>query len=75
MVVIGWWAFRLWGTEAAMLAADLARFDPNLLASLSLVTRQLHWTLLYRSTLFYGKYFSCWCRRRCCFGFQVSAIA
>jgi predicted membrane-bound mannosyltransferase len=38
IVLIGWWAYRLWGSRAALLAMTLACFEPNLVAHSSLVT-------------------------------------
>ena len=37
----GWWAFRLWGRAASLLALGLAVFEPNLIAHASLVTTDL----------------------------------
>jgi hypothetical protein len=59
VVVIGWWAFRLWGTKAAMLAATLACFDPNLVAHSSLVTTDIGTTLFIVLTIYFlWEYFS-----------------
>ena len=41
LVVVGWWAYRLWGRGGALLAMALAAFDPNLIAHSSLVTNDL----------------------------------
>ena len=38
VVLIGWWAYRLWGSRAALLAMTLACLEPNLVAHSSLVT-------------------------------------
>ena len=38
IVLIGWWAYRLWGSRAALLAMTLACLEPNLVAHSSLVT-------------------------------------
>ena len=38
IVLIGWWAYRLWGSWAALLAMTLACLEPNLVAHSSLVT-------------------------------------
>jgi 4-amino-4-deoxy-L-arabinose transferase-like glycosyltransferase len=38
LAVIGWWAYRLWGFGAALLAMSLACVEPNLVAHSSLVT-------------------------------------
>jgi hypothetical protein len=37
VVLIGWWAYRLWGPWSAVLATALAAFDPNLVAHSSIV--------------------------------------
>jgi 4-amino-4-deoxy-L-arabinose transferase-like glycosyltransferase len=41
----GWWAYRLWGNRAALLAMALASFEPNLIAHSSLVTTDIGVTL------------------------------
>jgi len=41
----GWWAYRLWGDSAALLAVALACVDPNLVAHSSLVTTDIGATL------------------------------
>jgi Dolichyl-phosphate-mannose-protein mannosyltransferase len=41
VALIGWWAYRLWGERAALLAAALACFEPNLVAHSSLITTDL----------------------------------
>ena len=38
LALTGWWAYRLWGGWAAMLAMALASVEPNLIAHSSLVT-------------------------------------
>ncbi len=59
VVVIGWWAFRLWGAKAAMLAVTLACFDPNLVAHSSLVTTDIGATLFIVLTIYFvWEYFS-----------------
>src|SRR5439155_23645305 len=45
VVLIGWWAYRLWGSLAAMLAMALASLEPNLVAHSSLVTTDIGVTL------------------------------
>ena len=45
VVLIGWWAYRLWGSLAAMLAIALASLEPNLVAHSSLVTTDIGVTL------------------------------
>jgi hypothetical protein len=41
VALIGWWAYRLWGPRAAMLALALASLEPNLVAHASLVTTDI----------------------------------
>ncbi len=41
----GWWAYRLWGKPAALVALALAALEPNLIAHSSLVTTDLGGTL------------------------------
>ena len=41
LCLIGWWSRRLWGDGAALLAMALGAFEPNLLASASLITTDL----------------------------------
>ena len=45
VALIGWWAYRLWGMRAAVLAMVLACFEPNLVAHSSLVTTDIGVTL------------------------------
>ena len=45
VLLIGWWACRLWGSLAAMLAMALAALEPNLVAHSSLVTTDMGVTL------------------------------
>ena len=45
VALTGWWAYRLWGSGAAILAVALASFDPNLVAHSSLVTTDVGVTL------------------------------
>jgi hypothetical protein len=45
LVAIGRWAYRLWGSGAALLAMSIACFEPNLLAHSSLVTTDIGVTL------------------------------
>ena len=45
VALIGWWAYRLWGNHAALLAIALACLEPNLVAHSSLVTTDLGVTL------------------------------
>ena len=41
VALIGWWAYRLWGSLPAMLAITLASLEPNLVAHSALVTTDL----------------------------------
>ena len=50
--LIGWWAYRLWGGGAAVLAMALACLDPNLVAHSSLVTTDAGATLFIFSTIY-----------------------
>ena len=45
VALTGWWAYRLWGNRAALLAVALASFEPNLVAHSSLVTTDIGITL------------------------------
>jgi dolichyl-phosphate-mannose-protein mannosyltransferase len=45
VAAIGWWAYRLWGRMAAMLAMALASLEPNLVAHSSLITTDIGVTL------------------------------
>ena len=45
VALTGWWAYRLWGNPAALLAVALASFEPNLVAHSSLVTTDIGVTL------------------------------
>jgi hypothetical protein len=45
VALTGWWAYRLWGTRAGMLALALACLEPNLVAHSSLVTTDVGATL------------------------------
>jgi len=59
LVLIGWWAFRLWGAKAAMLATALACFEPNFVAHSSLVTTDIGATLFIFLTVYLlWEYFS-----------------
>src|SRR5262245_12173393 len=48
----GWWAYRLWGSGAALLAMALASFEPNLIAHSSLVTTDMGVTLFIFLTVY-----------------------
>jgi hypothetical protein len=52
ILLVAWWAFRLWGAQAALLASALACFDPNLLAHASLVTTDVGATLFIVLTIY-----------------------
>jgi len=41
VMLVGWWAFRLWGGRAAVLATALASLEPNLVAHASLATTDI----------------------------------
>jgi 4-amino-4-deoxy-L-arabinose transferase-like glycosyltransferase len=45
IVLIGWWAYRLWGCGTALLAMTLGCLEPNLIAHSSLVTTDVGVTL------------------------------
>ncbi|MGH7847597.1 MAG: ArnT family glycosyltransferase [Candidatus Binatia bacterium] len=52
VALAGWWAYRLWGGRAAMLALALASFEPNLVAHSSLVTTDTGVTLFLFLTVY-----------------------
>jgi hypothetical protein len=52
VALVGWWAYRLWGNHAALLAIALACFEPNLVAHSSLVTTDTGATLLIFLTVY-----------------------
>jgi hypothetical protein len=52
IALIGWWAYRLWGRRAAMLAMFLASLEPNLVAHSSLVTTDVGVTLFIVLTIY-----------------------
>ena len=52
VALIGWWAYRLWGSRAALLAMALASFEPNLVAHSSLVTTDIGVTLFIFLTVY-----------------------
>ena len=52
LALIGWWAYRLWGRRAAMLAMFLASLEPNLVAHSSLVTTDMGVTLFIFLTIY-----------------------
>jgi hypothetical protein len=45
VALIGWWSYRLWGPNAAILSTALAAFEPNLLSNAGLITTDLGSTL------------------------------
>ena len=45
IALIGWWAYRIWGSRTALLAMTLACLEPNLVAHSSLVTTDVGVTL------------------------------
>jgi len=58
IALVGWWASRLWGGGAAMLAMALASLDPNFVAHSSLVTTDVGVTLLiFLSAYLFWEYF------------------
>jgi 4-amino-4-deoxy-L-arabinose transferase-like glycosyltransferase len=52
LVIVGWWAFRLWGRGAALAALALGSFDPNLIAHSSLVTTDVGVSAFMLSTVY-----------------------
>jgi 4-amino-4-deoxy-L-arabinose transferase-like glycosyltransferase len=52
IVLIGWWAYRLWGSGAALLAMTLACLEPNLIAHSSLVTTDVGVALFILLTVY-----------------------
>ena len=52
VALTGWWAYRLWGNRAALLAMALAAFEPNLVAHSSLVTTDIGVTLFIFLTVY-----------------------
>ena len=52
VALIGWWAYRLWGNRAALLAMGLASFEPNLIAHSSLVTTDIGVTMFIFLTMY-----------------------
>jgi len=53
IALIGWWAYRVWGIHAAILAMALAALEPNLIAHSSLITTDLGATLLIFLTVYF----------------------
>jgi len=52
VLLIGWWAYRLWGQSAAVVGMALAALEPNLVAHSSLVTTDLGAALFTFLTLY-----------------------
>ena len=52
VALVGWWAYRLWGNYAGLLASALACFEPNLVAHSSLVTTDTGATLFIFLTVY-----------------------
>lgn len=52
VALVGWWARRLWGPVAGLLALALAAFDPNLVAHGSLVGNDMPLTLFTAGAFF-----------------------
>ena len=52
VALIAWWAYRLWGNRAAMLAMALASLEPNFVAHSSLVTTDVGVSLLIFLTIY-----------------------
>ena len=52
VALIAWWAHRLWGNRAAMLAMALACLEPNFVAHSSLVTTDIGVSLLIFLTIY-----------------------
>jgi len=52
ILLTGWWAYRLWGNNAAILAIGLASLEPNFVAHSSLVTTDMGLTLFIFLTVY-----------------------
>jgi hypothetical protein len=52
VALTGWWAYRLWGNRAALLAMALAALEPNLVAHSSLVTTDIGVTFFIFLTVY-----------------------
>ena len=52
VALVGWWAYRLWGNYATLLAIAPACFEPNLVAHSSLVTTDTGATLFIFLTVY-----------------------
>lgn len=51
--LISWWAYRLWGNGAAIVAAALASFEPNLIAHSGLVTTDIGASLFFLLAVYF----------------------
>jgi hypothetical protein len=51
--LIAWWAYRLWGGGAAIIAAALAAFEPNLIAHSVLVTTDVGASLFFLLAVYF----------------------
>jgi 4-amino-4-deoxy-L-arabinose transferase-like glycosyltransferase len=52
VALIGWWAYRLWGAGATLIAVALACFEPNLVAHSALVTTDVGASLFMFLTVY-----------------------
>ena len=52
IALIGYWAYRLWGTGATLLAMALASFEPNFIAHAGLVTTDIGTSLFFFLTVY-----------------------
>src|SRR5215470_8167696 len=52
VALTGWWAYRLWGSRAGMVALALTCLEPNLVAHSSLVTTDVGATLFIFLTIY-----------------------
>jgi hypothetical protein len=52
VALVGWWAYRLWGPWAGIVAMALAAFEPNIVANACLVTTDLGITLFVFLTVY-----------------------
>ena len=52
IALMGWWAYRLWGSRAVPLAMALGSLEPNLVAHSSLVTTDMGFTVFIFVTVY-----------------------
>jgi dolichyl-phosphate-mannose-protein mannosyltransferase len=52
IALTAWWAYRLWGTGAALLAMALASFEPNFIAHSGLVTTDIGTSFFFFLTIY-----------------------